>query len=272
VTIPNIATQTLTLTVTSVSPTTVNIGLAEIQAWTPGTSNQAPVANAGPGQTVAAGALVQLNGSASSDPDGDALSYQWTQTAGPAVSLSAPTSATPTFVAPSTATSVTFQLVVNDGQTNSAPSTVTITVAAGGGTNAARTATASASSENASTQQTAAKAIDGVVDGWPGDYTKEWATIGGGAGSWLKLTWTNPTTVARVVLYDRPNTDDQITSATLTFDGGTTINVGTLPNNGSPLTVTIPNIATQTLTLTVTSVSPTTVNIGLAEIEAWTPA
>ncbi len=41
---------------------------------------------------------------------------------------------------------------------------------------------------------------------------KEWSTNGGGAGSWLKLTWSSPVTLATIVLYDRPNLNDQITS------------------------------------------------------------
>ena len=52
-----------------------------------------PVAEAGPDQTVAVGAGVSLDGSGSRDPNGDQLTYQWTQTAGPSVSLSSATAA-----------------------------------------------------------------------------------------------------------------------------------------------------------------------------------
>ena len=45
--------------------------------------NQAPTADAGDDQTVAAGATVNLDGTGSSDPDaGDTLDYTWTQTGG----------------------------------------------------------------------------------------------------------------------------------------------------------------------------------------------
>jgi hypothetical protein len=131
-------------------------------------------------------------------------------------------------------------------------------------------AVVTASGEDSATTQVAAKAVDGSVLGWPVDYTHEWATVGGGAGSWLKLSWGTPVTLDHVVLDDRPNLADQVTSATLTFDDGTTVAVPPLPNDGSPLTVAFPAHATTSLLLTITGVSASTQNIGLAEIEAWT--
>lgn len=79
--------------------------------------NTKPVANAGNDQMVASGILVQLNGSASSDADNDVLTYSWTQTAGPAVTLSGATASQPTFTAPTvgTTTVLTFELKVKDG-------------------------------------------------------------------------------------------------------------------------------------------------------------
>ena len=62
-----------------------------------------------------------------------------------------------------------------------------------------------------------------MISGYPKDSTKEWATIGQKAGAWLKLTWNGIYEVDKVVLYDRPNTNDQIRSATLTFSDGSTI-------------------------------------------------
>src|SRR5262249_15756784 len=93
-----------------------------------GGASQPPVANAGSNQAVLIGATVQLDGSASSDSNNLPLTYQWTQTAGPTVTLSSATAVKPTFAAPSTATTLSFVLVVNNGQTNSSPASVSITV------------------------------------------------------------------------------------------------------------------------------------------------
>jgi hypothetical protein len=76
------------------------------------------------------------------------------------VTLSSGTVKQPTFTAPGSAGALTFQLV-------------------------ALSATATASSQNTSTGQPAAKAIDGMIGGYPGVSTAEWAADGGGAGSWL---------------------------------------------------------------------------------------
>jgi PKD domain-containing protein len=49
--------------------------------------NTAPVANAGPDQTVVVGTIVQLDGSKSGDLDGDGLTWHWTLLSRPAGSL-----------------------------------------------------------------------------------------------------------------------------------------------------------------------------------------
>jgi LmbE family N-acetylglucosaminyl deacetylase len=228
-------------------------------------TNTAPTANAGANQIVAPSASVQLDGSASSDPNGQTLTYKWTQTGGTTVTLSSTTVVKPTFTAPSTAGVLTFQLVVNDGSLNSSPASVTVTVEQ----NIAPLATATASSQNTSTGQQASKAIDGVIDGYPGDYTKEWATNGGKAGSWLKLTWTSAHTVNMIVLYDRPNTNDQITGGNIAFSDGSSITIGALNNSGAATVFTFPNKTITTLQLNITSVSSTTQNVGLSEIQVF---
>lgn len=94
-------------------------------------ANVAPTANAGPAQTVTAGATVTLNGAGSSDSDGTVAGFAWTQTMGTGVALSSASVAQPTFVAPAvvTATQLRFSLVVTDNVgASSAASIVTITV------------------------------------------------------------------------------------------------------------------------------------------------
>jgi LmbE family N-acetylglucosaminyl deacetylase len=230
------------------------------------TQAQMPVANAGGTQNVSTGASVTLDGSGSVDPAGYSLSYQWTQTGGTSVTLSTATAVRPTFTA-SSATTLTFQLVVTDSQGNvSSPATVAITVAR---VDLALTATATASSQNTSSGQTAAKAIDGIISGYPNASAAEWATVGGGAGSWLKLAWSTPQTIDTIVLYDRPNLSDQITGGNIAFSDGTSIAVGTLPNAGSAYTLSFTAKTITTLQLNITSVSSTTGNVGLSEIQAY---
>ena len=86
--------------------------------YVPDGVNQAPTAVAGADQTVDEGSSVSLNASGSSDPDGDTLSYQWTQTAGTSVTLSDATTAEPSFTAPEVSgdETLTFEVEVNDSQ------------------------------------------------------------------------------------------------------------------------------------------------------------
>ena len=63
--------------------------------------NQPPAADAGPDQTVQRGDTVLLDGNASADPDGDALSFAWTFLSRPAGSgaiLAGAASTSPSFV------------------------------------------------------------------------------------------------------------------------------------------------------------------------------
>src|SRR5262245_46903798 len=93
-------------------------------------SNTPPIANAGPDLgKVATGTLITLNGSGSSDPNGDSLTYSWTLLSKPAGStavLNNPTSASPTFTVDRVG-DYTAQLIVSDGKANSTPDTVLVT-------------------------------------------------------------------------------------------------------------------------------------------------
>jgi hypothetical protein len=98
---------------------------------TPPPSNLPPLSDAGPDQTVVPGGTVTLDGSLSSDPEGVALTFTWTQVGGPSVAVASPNSSTPSFVAPvvaPTAPTLTFQLVVSDGEFSSTIDSMTVRV------------------------------------------------------------------------------------------------------------------------------------------------
>jgi hypothetical protein len=88
-----------------------------------GSANHIPTANAGPDQTVAVGATVALDGTQSTDIDGNALTYRWSFVSVPSGSLAIlanPTAVNPGFVADK-AGAYTVQLVANDGRADSIP-------------------------------------------------------------------------------------------------------------------------------------------------------
>jgi hypothetical protein len=91
--------------------------------------NHAPLASAGDDQAVPEGSTATLDGSASTDPDGDTLTYSWEllEGTGPPVDLSGNTSARPSFAAADDGV-YRFRLTVGDGvATATAETTVTIT-------------------------------------------------------------------------------------------------------------------------------------------------
>ncbi len=92
--------------------------------------NIGPVANAGPDQLMSSiPQLITLDGSGSADPENDGLKYHWRQinVKGPKVDLINPKSVNPSFV-PSDLGIYVFELVVNDGLTDSLPDTVGIVI------------------------------------------------------------------------------------------------------------------------------------------------
>ncbi|MCA1818635.1 MAG: PKD domain-containing protein, partial [Halobacteriales archaeon] len=88
--------------------------------------NHAPVAIARAGDQSGPGSIVALDGSRSSDPDGDTLTYLWTQLKGAPVTFATPTAATTTFVVPADAAGMklVFLLRVSDGRTASDDATM----------------------------------------------------------------------------------------------------------------------------------------------------
>ena len=92
------------------------------------TANHAPIANAGADQTGKVGDTIQLDGSASSDLDGDTLTYQWSFIEKPAGSdaILDSTEVSPSFDIDRSGIYIA-RLIVNDGQVNSIADTIKIT-------------------------------------------------------------------------------------------------------------------------------------------------
>jgi len=91
--------------------------------------NQPPIAKAGIDQTVEVSKEITLDGSTSIDPDGDAITYQWSISSAPegsTAALSATNVISPTLT-PDIAGVYVIELVVNDGQTDSPVDIVVIT-------------------------------------------------------------------------------------------------------------------------------------------------
>jgi hypothetical protein len=95
------------------------------------TANSRPTANAGPDNSGNFGNLFTLDGSLSSDPDGDSLSYNWDFTGVPSGChvpvLVGSTTARPSFTTDCTG-DYTLRLFVNDGKLESVPDFVLFNV------------------------------------------------------------------------------------------------------------------------------------------------
>ena len=76
--------------------------------------NQSPLARAGEDRTCNVGDIVILDGSASTDPDGDILDFAWKQISGPAVALTDADTERASFTAPNIPVTPEFELTVRD--------------------------------------------------------------------------------------------------------------------------------------------------------------
>lgn len=119
-------TLTFRLTVTDEENATASADIAVLVRQV----NVPPVANAGADFAVDERTTALLSGSASSDPDGDTLAYEWTQIAGPSVTIANFRTAAASFTAPDVATDspLTFRLTVTDPAGAGATDEMVVTV------------------------------------------------------------------------------------------------------------------------------------------------
>lgn len=122
-TVPTITSPTtFTFTVQVTDETGLsNTASTAVNAQPAAATNQAPIANAGVDQTVTSSTQTQLNGSSSSDPDGDVITYRWTQATSDSyhVTLNSTTSNQPLFISPVISelqSDLHFTLQVTDSQ------------------------------------------------------------------------------------------------------------------------------------------------------------
>ena len=95
-----------------------------------GRVNLAPTADAGSEQTVAPGATVNLDASASSDSDGAIIDYYWRETSGYGISILNNSSAQASFTAPTPSAddTLTIELTVTDNHGTTATTTLNINI------------------------------------------------------------------------------------------------------------------------------------------------
>ena len=193
--------------------------------------DDAPTANAGVDQTVAETTVVTLDGSGSTDPEGEALTYTWVQTDGPAVTLSDANAESPTFAAPNLAepTSITFQLTVSDGTTNSID-TVTVTTTGGDEAPTANAGEGQSIAENSLVTLDASASTD--PEGQPLTYT--WVQTGGPAVTLDEASAERPTFMAPDLLANTTITFE-LTASDGTNSSVDTVSVLVNANNDAPL-------------------------------------
>lgn len=202
-------------------------------------ANAAPVANAGTEQNIAAGTVVVLDGSSSSDANSDPLTYAWTLSAKPAgsvASLSSPTAAKPTFTADVAGTYVA-SLVVNDGKVNSSnAATVTVTAAVA---NAIPVA-------NAGTAQKVAPGTTVTVDG---------SASSDANGDALTYTWTLSKPAGSSALLSSPNASKPTFTADVagTYVASLIVSDGTVNSTAKTVAVTAVDDLSQLFTKSASS-------------------
>lgn len=127
--------------------------------------------------------------------------------------------------------------------------------------NIAPEASISVSSESPNGNYAKENAVDEIVAQHDNG---EWAS-NGETNPWIQLNWSEERSIRKIILYDRPNSNDYISVGTLTFSDGSSINTTVLPNNGNELVINFPekNVTWVKFKVTIGGGS----QIGLSEIK-----
>lgn len=170
--------------------------------------NTPPTANAGQDKTVGGLSQAALQGSLSSDPEGNTLSYEWQQTSGPSITLNNNQIANPSFDTPNIDATLTFSLVVNDGEFSSSADTVMIT------TEAINTAPVADAGLSQTIQGLSDIYLDGALssDSENDTLTYIWEQVSGTA-----VTLNNPDTASANFI--APNINETLTFSLIVSDG-----------------------------------------------------
>ncbi|RMF96189.1 MAG: DUF4185 domain-containing protein [Planctomycetota bacterium] len=129
---------------------------------------------------------------------------------------------------------------------------------------------AEVSASSVHSDYTAEAACDGKAEGYPEAPQHEWASQGEKAGAWIKLSWSQPQTIDRVWLFDRPNRLDHVTAARIEFSDGTTYTTGPLADQaffGTEVRFSPKQV--EWVKITAAEVGPKTLNIGFAEVAVF---
>jgi hypothetical protein len=217
--------------------------------YTAGTStNKPPVARAGNDLTITLPTnSVQLDGSASTDPDGTIKSYGWVKISGPAATITTPSAARSTVTGMLAGTYV-FELTVTDDKGATAKDRITITVNPAPNqppvANAGSDITIKLPTNSAQLDGSASKDPDGTIKSY------SWAKVSGPAA-----TITTPTAVRSTVtglvegtyVFELTVTDNQNATAKarvkVTVNG--LDNLQPVADAGSDITITLPTNSVQ---------------------------
>jgi alpha-tubulin suppressor-like RCC1 family protein len=204
-----------------------------------------PVANAGSNISITLPVnSVNLDGSASSSPDGSALTYAWSEQSGPATYTIASPAGAKTSVTGLVQGTYTFQLTVKNGQGNSSTATVTVTV------NAAPVIipVANAGTALSITLPTSSVTLDGSASSSPDGsaLTYSWSYVSGPAAYTIAGPAAAKTSVTGLVkgtyvfLLKVTNSQGNTASASVTVTVNPMPVITPVANAGSNITITLP--------------------------------